>query len=90
MPLSSYKLKKDPQFKLHCRLNTRIHEALERDSSVKAKKTVELVGCSIKELKNYIKSQWKEGMHWDNYTKQAWHIDHIRPCASFDLTDIAQ
>ena len=27
-------------------------------------------------------------MSWDNYGK--WHIDHVRPCSSFDLTDAKQ
>ena len=26
-------------------------------------------------------------MAWDNWGKFGRHIDHIRPCASFDLTD---
>lgn len=26
-------------------------------------------------------------MSWDNYGYRGWHIDHIKPCASFDLTD---
>jgi hypothetical protein len=25
-------------------------------------------------------------MNWDNYGFYGWHIDHIRPCASFDLS----
>ena len=90
MPFSSYRLKTDPQFKLHCRLNTRVHKALERDGTVKANKTTQLVGCSIKELKDYLQAHWEKGMNWENYTKEGWHIDHIRPCASFDLTDNEQ
>ena len=29
-------------------------------------------------------------MSWDNYGTHGWHIDHIRPCASFDLSDEEQ
>lgn len=29
-------------------------------------------------------------MSWDNYGYRGWHIDHIRPLASFDLTDPSQ
>ena len=24
-------------------------------------------------------------MTWDNYSKKGWHIDHIKPVASFDM-----
>lgn len=27
-------------------------------------------------------------MSWDNFGE--WYIDHIKPCCSFDLTDIEQ
>jgi hypothetical protein len=35
-----------------------------------------------------MESLFLEGMSWDNYGK--WHIDHIRPCSSFDLSDTEQ
>jgi hypothetical protein len=47
-----------------------------------------LIGCSMDELKIHLSSMFKEGMSWDNYGK--WHIDHIKPCASFNLSDPAQ
>jgi len=49
---------------------------------------MELVGCSIEELMKHIESQFTDGMSWENQGE--WHIDHVRPCASFDLTDEQQ
>ena len=43
-------------------------------------------------LKQYLEKQFTKGMSWDNYGNpngdhtSCWHIDHIKPCASFDLT----
>jgi len=47
---------------------------------------MKLVGCSIDQLKQHIEKQFKKGMSWDNWGIYGWHIDHIKPCASFDLT----
>jgi len=53
-------------------------------SNVKSAHTVKLIGCSVKILKQHLQKQFKKGMNWDNYGK--WHIDHIKPCVSFDLS----
>lgn len=29
-------------------------------------------------------------MSWDNYGYRGWHIDHIKPCSSFNLSDIKE
>jgi hypothetical protein len=47
-------------------------------------RTAELLGCSIENLKIYLESKFKVGMSWQNYGK-IWEIDHIMPCAIFDL-----
>lgn len=43
-------------------------------------------GCSSIQLKQHIESKFQPGMTWDNYGWAGWHLDHIRPIASFDLT----
>ena len=45
----------------------------------------QMIGCTTKQLMEHIEAQFTDGMNWGNYGK--WHIDHLRPCASFDLTD---
>ena len=51
----------------------------------KTSSTLIYLGCTPKELKEHIEAQFKEGMSWENYGRNGWHIDHIRPCASFNL-----
>ena len=51
-------------------------------------KTMELLGCSIKKLWEHLESKFQPGMTKENHGK--WHIDHIKPCISFDLTDPEQ
>lgn len=69
-------------------LASRVRFALKRGK--KAAHTTELIGCTIACLKIYLESLWQPEMSWDNYGKNGWHIDHIRPCTSFDLTDPEQ
>jgi hypothetical protein len=56
----------------------------------KSQHSIELIGCSSKELESYLENQFTEGMTWENYGYYGWHIDHIKPCSSFDLTDPEQ
>ena len=45
-----------------------------------------LLGCTVEELKTHIENQFKDGMTWENWKYDGWHLDHIIPCSSFDLT----
>jgi len=76
----------DPAYAVADRLRKRIGRAVrDHGNGRKDKKTAELVGCSIEQLMAHLERQFLKGMSWDN--RAAWHIEHIRPCASFDLTD---
>lgn len=76
----------DTQFRLANILRTRMLQALKGFD--KSASTEKLLGCTIKEFQAYIEAQFTDGMTWENQGK--WEIDHIRPCASFDLEDPAQ
>lgn len=73
---------KNIQYRITKNLRTRIWEVLKRNS--KSKNTTSLIGCLPKDLVIYLESKFIDGMTWENYGE--WHIDHIRPCASFDLS----
>lgn len=78
----------DIDFKLRGVLRARVRAAITRSSGAKSRRTMSLVGCSVPHLRQHLEAQFTEGMTWDNYGE--WHIDHIKPCASFDLADEAQ
>lgn len=46
------------------------------------------LGYSADQLTDHLEWLFAPGMSWENYGK--WHIDHIKPCAAFDLTDQVQ
>jgi len=78
--------KNKPQAKIAANMRSRIRGLLIRASTRKKYHTHELIGCSWVLLKQHLESLFKEGMSWDNYGQHGWHIDHIIPCNSFDLT----
>ena len=77
----------DPSFHLRSNLASLINTAIRKQFGVKAIRTNALIGCTITELCQHLEAQFTDGMNWDNYGRNGWHIDHIRPCASFNLTD---
>jgi len=62
---------------LRARLKDIIHGKIGTQSSV-------LIGCNRAQLMAHLQSKFTQGMNWNNYGK--WHVDHIIPCAAFDLT----
>ena len=72
--------------RLRANLRARVYGALFLSGNRKTDSTARLVGCDISYLKLHIQSKFKDGMAWNNYGK-LWEIDHIRPCASFNLSD---
>ena len=76
--------KTDAGFRIMVSLRSRARYAVKAKDGTKAFKTTELIGCSVQSLRNHLEEKFKNGMSWDNYGD--WHIDHIIPCAAFDLT----
>jgi len=79
--------KTDPQYQLLCNLRCRLRRALK--GLAKSASTMTLVGCSTRHTKDHLEKQFQPGMTWENYGP-VWHVDHMMPCASFDLTDPEQ
>lgn len=82
------KTKSNINFKILKNLRSRISIAVKKIK--KSNSTKNLIGISLDDFRLYLESKFKGGMTWDNYSRNGWHIDHIKPCASFDLTDPEQ
>lgn len=80
----------DIQFNLAIKFRRRVYMAVRNEYTVKAHKTIDLLGTTYPELKKYIEQKFTEGMSWDKLLAGEIHLDHILPCASFDLTDAQQ
>jgi hypothetical protein len=76
----------DPKYRIKDALAQRVRSAVTK--GYKSASTMELVGCTIEFLKGYLEAQFETNMSWDNYGE--WHIDHIIPCASFNLTEVGE
>ena len=74
------------KYRLACNLRNRLNKFLKKID--RSESTMSLLGCDLEYLTNHLANQFTIGMVWDNYGK--WHIDHIRPISSFDLSDPAQ
>lgn len=75
--------KNDINYKLKDILRNRINKLIKR----RQRSTIEYLGCTIEEFIQYIESKFDKNMNWNNYGVYGWHIDHIRPLSSFDLSD---
>ena len=80
------RIKTDLNYKLRMTLKVRLQQALKGLN--KSKRTMELLGCTIDELWTHLESKFTDGMTRDNHG--TWHVDHIKACTKFDLTDPEQ
>ena len=65
-------------------MNGRIRNCLMADGAMKRNTTYTYVGCTPKFLREWFEFQFTDGMKWENFGK--WHIDHVKPCWSYDFT----
>jgi len=69
----------DLLYRLNCNLRSRLSYIVNKKCNVKHTILVEYLGCELDFFKTYIENMFVEGMSWDNYGNNGWHIDHIVP-----------
>ncbi len=80
------KMDTDPLFRLRHAINALINFHLKEG---KSERTLDYLGCTIQEYKEYLEPMFTPEMNWDNYGSY-WEIDHIYPLAkggSFHYTN---
>ena len=78
-----HKRKTNPSYRLL--MNLRRRTLLALNGKCKSANTMTLLGIpNIDFLWNHLEKLFKPGMTRENHGK--WHLDHIKPCSSFDLT----
>jgi hypothetical protein len=82
--------KTDFKFRFATSLRQRTTTEFKKRHVKQTLRTKELFGKSMPETMKYIESLLQPGMKWINHTFYGWHVDHIVPCAAFDLKDINQ
>ena len=80
----------DANYRLRRILSNRLRHALK--GNTKSGRTLELLGTTVEHLRQHLESQFLPGMSWDNHGQGEgkWQIDHIVPCASFNLSEEEQ
>lgn len=75
-----------------CRLKINIRNGVRQSikGTKQYKHSIDLLGCTIPEVRNHLERQFKPGMSWDNWGTHGWHIDHIIPLDYFNFADPEQ
>lgn len=78
----------DPQARIRSSANARMSNVLRGKAGQKQTAAFEAaVGCSVAEFRSHLEALFVDGMSWENRGRHGWHIDHVIPISSFDLTD---
>jgi hypothetical protein len=79
-------VKNNIQARIRLNIRNRVSKAIK--NKIKPITIENVLGCTRNELMEHLQKQFTNGMTWENYGQ--WHIDHIIPLASFDLTELEQ
>lgn len=86
--LESSRVKNDPMRRSKAAIRKLIYSSLKIRNVSKSKmclRTEEILGCDLTYFKEYIESQFTEGMTWLNHGE--WHLDHIIPMDAAETVD---
>jgi HNH endonuclease. len=75
------KRKNSVSYRLHNTLSKNLSRSLKTGKG--GRKTFDLLGFNVDQLRSHLEKQFESGMSWENYGE--WHIDHIIPVKAFNF-----
>ena len=78
-PYLKNRRKTNPNYKMGTILRNRLKKLIKGESH-----TMEILGCNIQFFNKWFEYQFDDEMNFDNHGT-LWHVDHVIPCAKFDL-----
>jgi hypothetical protein len=80
----SRKIRSTPKGKINNTMSRSIAEALKSGSKA-GRRWETLVDFTAEQLRKHLEKRFKDGMTWESYGKDGWHIDHIIPISVFNF-----
>ena len=77
------KRQSNPAFQVEMNLRSRFANFISKGSA----RHSAFFGATPDAFRDYLESQFTEGMSWDNHEHSGWHVDHIIPISYFNLLD---
>ena len=84
----SIQYRNNPKYRITRLLRGRLIKLIRKNQ--KSNTTLKLLDCTLEFFKSYLESKFTINMSWEKLNQGLIHIDHIRPCSSFDLSDPEQ
>ncbi len=76
---ASRRRSKVPGYLFECAVKTAVRKGLVKGSKY-GRRTFDLLGYTVEQLRAHLERQFQPGMSWENYGE--WHIDHVIPLSA--------
>jgi hypothetical protein len=81
--LDHIRRKTDPKYRVRSAISTGVNYSLRNGKEGRGWES--LVGYTLSDLTKHLEKQFTDGMTWDNYGRNGWHVDHIIPVSVFNF-----
>jgi hypothetical protein len=80
------RVKKDENFKLARKYRGILQDHVKKGFEIKDERSIEIYSCESELIQLWFENLFTDEMSWENHGT-LWHVDHIKPCCMFNLTN---